>query len=178
MPLLEIRNLAVEFTNDDAGVIRVVDDVSLSIEAGQTLCLVGESGSGKSITALSIARLLPSSARAAAGRVLLNGRDVLGMSTPELQEIRGAVVSYIFQEPAASLNPVMRIGTQIKEALRLHQPERANNTEVIRLLKLVGMPAPELRARDYPFQMSGGMQQRAMIAMALAPQPPLLIADE
>jgi oligopeptide/dipeptide ABC transporter ATP-binding protein len=177
MPLLEIKNLAVEFASGDS-VIRVVDDVSLSLEAGRTLCLVGESGSGKSITALSIARLLPGSARTAAGQVLLNGRDVLRMEPAELRAIRGGVVSYVFQDPATSLNPVMRIGTQIKEALRLHQPERATDAEAIRLLKLVGMPAPELRARDYPFQMSGGMQQRAMIAMALAPEPKLLVADE
>jgi peptide/nickel transport system ATP-binding protein len=174
---VEIKNLAIEFVTD-RGPVRVVDDVSLSIEPSRTLCLVGESGSGKSVTALSVARLLPPSARCAVGHVLANGRDVLRMTQAELQTIRGGFASYVFQEPAASLNPVMRIGAQIKEALRLHQPEHATDAEVVRLLKLVGMPAPELRARDYPFQMSGGMQQRAMIAMALAPQPKLLIADE
>ena len=177
MPLLEIKNLAIEFVTDH-GAVRVVDDVSLSIEPGRTLCLVGESGSGKSVTALSIGRLLPGSARYAVGQVLLNGADALRMSPAELQAVRGGLVSYVFQEPAASLNPVMRVGTQIKEALRLHQAEVATDEEVVRLLKLVGMPEPELRAREYPFQMSGGMQQRAMIAMALAPQPKLLVADE
>ena len=122
MPLLEIRNLRLEFgTGENA--VRAVDDVSLSIEAGETVCLVGESGSGKSVTALSIARLVPSPpARYVSGEIRLDGRDVLKMSKAELRHIRGGVVSYVFQEPGASLNPVFRVGTQIKEALKLHKP--------------------------------------------------------
>ncbi len=178
MPLLEIKNLKLDFLSGEVA-LRAVDDVSLSLDAGQTLCLVGESGCGKSATALSIARLVQAPpARYAGGEVRLNGRDVLQMSKAELCEIRGGVVSYVFQEPSASLNPVFRVGNQIKEALKLHRPHAANASEVIRLLKLVGIPAPESRMKDYPFQMSGGMQQRVMIAMALASEPKLLVADE
>jgi peptide/nickel transport system ATP-binding protein/oligopeptide transport system ATP-binding protein len=156
-----------------------VDGVSLSLEAGKTLCLVGESGSGKSVTALSIARLLPAPpARYAGGEILLEGRDVLKMSSRGLREIRGGIVSYVFQEPGASLNPVFRIGAQIKESLGYHRPAAATDAEVIRLLKLVGIPAPTSRLRNYPHELSGGMQQRVMIAMALASQPKLLVADE
>ncbi len=178
MPLLEIKNLQIEFgTGRDA--VRAVDGVSITIEAGETLCLVGESGCGKSVTALSIARLVPTPpAHYVGGEILVNGRDVLRMENSQLREIRGGVVSYIFQEPGASLNPVFRVGNQIKESLQLHRPEVATDEEVIRLLKLVGIPAPESRIRDYPHQMSGGMQQRVMIAMALASHPKLLIADE
>ena len=177
-PLLELRDLQVDFRVDDAWA-RAVDGVSLTIAAGETLCLVGESGCGKSVTALSIARLLPTPpARYTGGHVLVEGRDTLVMSDKELRSVRGGTVSYIFQEPGASLNPVMRIGDQIKEALHLHRPARSNDAAVIRLLKLVGIPAPESRMRDHPHQLSGGMQQRVMIAMALATQPKLLVADE
>jgi len=178
MPLLEIKSLKLDFVTDQ-GPLRAVDDVSLSLDTGETLCLVGESGCGKSATALSIARLVPSPpARYAGGEILLNGRDVLKMSRTELCGIRGGVIGYVFQEPGASLNPVFRVGRQIKEALRLHRPQKANDAEVVRLLKLVGIPAPESRRKDYPFQMSGGMQQRVMLAMALASEPKLLVADE
>jgi peptide/nickel transport system ATP-binding protein/oligopeptide transport system ATP-binding protein len=178
MQLLEIKNLKMDFgTGADA--LRAVDGVSLTIGAGETVCLVGESGCGKSVTALSIARLVPAPpANYVGGEILLNGRDVLKMSNGELRSIRGGVVSYVFQEPGTSLNPVFRIGSQIKESLQLHKPEKANDAEVIRLLKLVGIPAPESRIKNYPFEMSGGMQQRVMIAMALASEPKLLVADE
>jgi peptide/nickel transport system ATP-binding protein/oligopeptide transport system ATP-binding protein len=159
--------------------LRAVDGVSLTIGAGETVCLVGESGCGKTVTALSIARLVPTPpANYVSGEILLNGHDVLRMSSVDLRNIRGGVVSYVFQEPGASLNPVFRIGNQIKESLKLHRPEKATNAEVIRLLKLVGIPAPESRIKNYPFEMSGGMQQRVMIAMALASEPKLLVADE
>jgi oligopeptide/dipeptide ABC transporter ATP-binding protein len=177
-PLLEIKNLKLDFVSNGTA-LRAVDDVSITIDAGETVALVGESGCGKSITALSIARLIPTPpARYADGEILLNGRDVLKMSSPDLRVIRGGTVSYVFQEPAASLNPVMRIGAQIKESLKLHRPQHATQDEVIRLLQIVGIPAPELRAKEYPFQLSGGMQQRVMIAMALASEPKLLVADE
>jgi oligopeptide/dipeptide ABC transporter ATP-binding protein len=177
-PLLEIRNLKLEFCTDEKP-LRAVDDVSFRIDEGETVCLVGESGSGKSVTALSIARLVPAPpARYVGGEILLNGEDVLKMSRKELLRIRGGVVSYIFQEPSSSLNPVFRVGSQIFEALKLHRPQSATEEEVIRLLKLVGIPAAEARRRDYPHQLSGGMQQRVMIAMALASHPRLLVADE
>ena len=178
MALLEIRNLQLEF-GSGAGALRALDGVSLRLEAGETLCLVGESGSGKSVTALSVARLVPSPpARYGGGEVLLEGRDVLKMSAKELRAIRGGVVSYVFQEPGASLNPVLRIGSQIEESLQLHRPDAATGEEVVRLLKLVGIPAPETRASSYPHELSGGMQQRVMIAMAIASRPKLLVADE
>jgi peptide/nickel transport system ATP-binding protein len=178
MPLLEIKDLKLDFVSG-AGAVRAVDGVSLTVEAGETVCLVGESGCGKSVTALSIARLVPAPpARYAGGEILLNGRDVLKLSNAGLRKIRGGVVGYVFQEPSASLNPVLRVGRQIKEVLQLHRPDQATDDEVLRLLNLVRIPAPESRLRDYPFQMSGGMQQRVMIAMALASEPKLLVADE
>jgi oligopeptide/dipeptide ABC transporter ATP-binding protein len=178
MPLVEIDDLTLDFTSN-GGFVRALDGVSFQIEPGETVCLVGESGSGKSISALSIARLVPSPpARYVGGRILLQGQDVLKMHKKELRSVRGGVVSYIFQEPGASLNPVLRVGDQILEMLQLHRREAATRDEVIRLLNLVGIPAPESRIRDYPHQMSGGMQQRIMIAMAIAAQPKLLVADE
>jgi peptide/nickel transport system ATP-binding protein/oligopeptide transport system ATP-binding protein len=178
MPLLEIQDLTLDFISGSTRV-RAVDGVGLQVEAGSIVGLVGESGCGKSVTALSIARLVPSPpAHYVGGRILLEGRDVLAMSRAELNRIRGGAVSYVFQDPGASLNPVFRVATQIKEMLKLHRSEKANDAEVLRLLKLVGLSAPESRMKDYPFELSGGMQQRVMIAMALASQPRLLIADE
>lgn len=178
MALLEIKNLRLDFVSEGLA-LRALDEVSLSLEPGETLCLVGESGSGKSITALSIARLLPSPpARYAGGEILLEGRDTLKMSAAELRTVRGGVVSYVFQEPGASLNPVQRVGAQIKESLKLHRSQDATDAEVVRLMKSVGLPDPESRRRNYPFELSGGMQQRVMLAMALASQPKLLVADE
>ena len=137
MPLLEINNLQLQF-GSGAAAARVVDGVSLRLDAGRTLCLVGESGSGKSVTALSIGRLVPTPpAQYVGGEVLVEGADVLKMSPRELRKIRGGVVSYIFQEPGASLNPVFRVGTQIREALKYHRPNLATDAEVLRLLKLV-----------------------------------------
>jgi oligopeptide/dipeptide ABC transporter ATP-binding protein len=177
-PLLDIRNLQIEFRSDGQAV-RAVDGVSFSIGRGETLGLVGESGSGKSVTALSIGRLLRTPpAFYPGGEIWLEGRDVLQASQRELRALRGRGVSYIFQEPGVSLNPVFRIGAQIKESLRLHRPAAATDAEVARLLQWVGLPAPEARARCYPHEMSGGMQQRVMIAMALAAEPRLLVADE
>jgi oligopeptide/dipeptide ABC transporter ATP-binding protein len=178
MTLLEIKNLKMDF-GKNADAMRAIDDVSFTIGTGETVCLVGESGCGKTVTALSIGRLVPTPpANYVGGEIRLDGRDVLNLSRSELSEIRGGVVSYVFQEPGASLNPVFRIGNQIKESLKLHRPKKATNEEVIRLLKLVGIPAPESRIRNYPFELSGGMQQRVMIAMALASEPKLLVADE
>ena|SRR5438105_2812908 len=152
MMLLEIKNLKLEF-GSGPGALRAIDELSLTVEAGETVCLVGESGCGKSVTALSIARLVPTPpARYTGGQILLNGRDVLTMDKRALRKIRGAVVSYIFQEPSASLNPVFRVGNQIRESLKIHRPEAATDAEVIRLLKLVGIPAAERRFRDYPHQ--------------------------
>ena len=178
MALLEIRDLKLDFVSGTHAV-RALDGVSLAVNEGETVCLVGESGSGKTVTAMSVGRLLASPpAQYTGGEILIEGHDVLRMGKRELRTIRGRVVNYVFQEPGASLNPVFRVGQQIMESLKLHQPEHATEAEVIRLLTMVGIPAPELRARSYPHQMSGGMQQRIMIAMAIASRPKLLIADE
>jgi peptide/nickel transport system ATP-binding protein len=177
-PLLEIRDLHLEFTSP-GGSVRVLEGVSLVLEKGSTLCLVGESGCGKSVTGLSLAKLIPSPpARYVSGQILLEGQDILKLRPRELRQIRGRVVGYVFQEPAVSLNPAITVGKQIMESLELHQPQRANRTEVIRLLTWVGIPSPEIRINDYPHQLSGGLQQRVMIAMAIAPEPRLLVADE
>lgn len=175
-PLLQIEHLSLGFQTDD-GLLRAVEDVSLEINTGEILCLVGESGCGKSITAQSIARLIPS-ILPLGGRILLEGRDTLQLSPKELRQIRGKIVSYIFQDPGLALNPTMTIGKQILETLALHQPDRANRATCIQALTKVGIPSPELRVDEYPHQLSGGMKQRAMIAMALASNPKLLVADE
>lgn len=178
-PLLEVKNLAIQFATE-RGLVEAVKGISFDVQAGETLAIVGESGSGKSVTALSFTRLLPEPpARYVAGEILLKGRDVLKMSPRELRQIRGSSIAYIFQEPSTSLNPVFTIRNQIAEAIRLHRPEVKNiDEEIIKWLSIVGIVAPEKRMWDYPHQLSGGMQQRAMIAMALSCQPDLLVADE
>ncbi len=179
-PALRIQGLKTYFYTD-AGVARAVDDVSLDIPAGKTLALVGESGCGKSVTALSILRLVPRPpGRIVGGKVMLDGQDLLGISERAMRSIRGNRISMIFQEPMTSLNPVFRVGRQIAAILTLHRGlSRADaRAAAIDLLDKVGIPSPEQRVDDYPHQMSGGMRQRAMIAMALACDPELLIADE
>lgn len=176
--LLRVEDLRVSFFTDE-GEVRAVDGVSFEIRRGETLALVGESGCGKSVTALALTRLVPTPpGQYRSGRVLLEGEDVLPMSKQRLRDIRGAKISYIFQEPATSLNPVFRVGFQIKEALQLHRPQQATDAEVVRLLEMVGIADAAQRARAYPHQLSGGQQQRVMIAMALACHPALLVADE
>ena len=177
-PLLDVRNLQISFFTDD-GEVRAVDGVTFSIKKGETLALVGESGCGKSVTALALAKLVATPPGVyKGGEILLDGEDVLKMPKDRLRKIRGAKIAYIFQEPATSLNPVFRIGTQIREVLQIHRPEAATEDEIVRLLKLVRIPDPARRMRDYPHQLSGGMQQRVMIAMGLACNPALLVADE
>ena len=179
-PLLEIRDLQTHFFTDD-GVVRAVDGVSLTIEPGKTLAVVGESGSGKSVTALSVLRLVASPpGRIVGGSIRFRGRDLLSLSEPEMRAVRGRDISMIFQEPMTSLNPVYTCGQQIMEVLELHlKADRASaRAASIEMLKKVGIPSPEQRVDEYPHQMSGGMRQRVMIAMALACRPALLIADE
>jgi peptide/nickel transport system ATP-binding protein len=179
-PLLEVRDLKTHFFTRD-GVVRAVDGVSFSIQPGETLALVGESGCGKSVTSLSIMRLIASPpGRTVAGSIRFNGRDLLALTEREMRDVRGNEISMIFQEPMTSLNPVLTIGRQISEALVLHRGlARADAMErAIEMLRLVNIPEPARRASEYPHQMSGGMRQRVMIAMALACDPKLLIADE
>ena len=178
--LLELRDLVTVFDTAD-GVARAVDGVSFSIDRGETLGVVGESGCGKSVTALSILRLVPEPpGRIESGSVLFQGVDLLHMSEPELRAIRGNEIAMIFQEPMTSLNPVFTVGFQVAEALRLHRGlgKREAESEAVRMLELVEIPDAESRARDFPHQLSGGMRQRVMIALALSCTPSLLIADE
>ena len=178
--LLEIRHLKVLF-NSDRGLAVAVNDVNLNLNRGQTLGVVGESGCGKSVTALSIMRLIVSPpGMIAEGEILFEGRDLLRLSSAEMRSVRGNDISMVFQEPMTSLNPVFRVGDQISEVYRTHRKMgKAQAFEAaIEMLRLVGIPSPDNRARDYPHQMSGGMRQRVMIAMALACDPKLMIADE
>lgn len=176
--LLEVDDLRVVF-DASGSPARAVDGVSFTIRPGETVALVGESGCGKSVTALALARLVPSPPGViTGGRILFENRDVFQMSDAELRRLRGARIAYVFQEPGASLNPVFHVGWQIAEVLRLHQPGTQVRDEVVRLLKLVGLSAPERQVEAYPHELSGGMQQRVMIAMALACRPALLVADE
>ncbi|MFA7004285.1 MAG: ABC transporter ATP-binding protein, partial [Verrucomicrobiia bacterium] len=177
--LLSVRNLRISFFTDE-GEVRAVDGISFSMKAGETLAVVGESGSGKSVTAMALTRLVPAPpARYVGGEIIFKGHDTLKMSGEELRKVRGAQISYIFQEPSTSLNPVFTIRSQVAEALELHRRDIGIvDAEVERLLALVGIRDARLRMSDYPHQLSGGMQQRVMIAMALACNPSLLVADE
>ena len=179
-PLLDVQNLTIELTTRD-GVAPVIDDLSFSLNAGETLSFVGESGCGKSMTALALMGLLPANVgRIASGHILFEGEDLAQASDARLRKIRGNDISMIFQEPMTSLNPVLTIGEQVAEVLRAHQglSRKAAWEQAIALLDAVRIPNPKGRAGDYPFQMSGGQRQRAMIAMALACAPKILIADE
>ncbi|HET9358560.1 MAG TPA: ABC transporter ATP-binding protein [Vicinamibacterales bacterium] len=177
-PLLDIQRLTVRFEKPGS-VVTAVDEVSLTIDAGETLGLVGESGSGKSVTALAILRLLQPPGRITSGRIVFEGRDLLRLSEPEMRAVRGARISLIFQEPATALNPTMSVGAQIAEALTVHGAGRAEaRRQAIELLAAVRIPDAERRARDYPHQLSGGMRQRVMIAIAIACRPALVVADE
>ncbi len=180
VPLLDVKGLSVEFQTRQ-GVARVLESVGFALRRGETLGLVGESGCGKSMTALAIMRLIPNPpGRITAGRVLLEGEDLLELDDAEMRRVRGNRVSMIFQEPMTSLNPVFTVGEQIAEAVRLHQrlDRRAAHQRAIEMLESVGIPAPQRRVDEYPHQFSGGMRQRVMIAMALACGPALLVADE
>lgn len=180
-PLLQVEQLAVSF-NTEAGVFRVVDDVSFSLPAGKTLGLVGESGCGKSVTALSLLGLLPKPAgQIAAGRALFQGQDLLTLTAQQRYQVRGNKIAMIFQEPMTALNPVHTVGRQLMEVYRLHRPElskREQEAAAMAMLQQVGIPEAKARLKAYPHQLSGGMRQRVMIAMALACEPDLLICDE
>ena len=178
-PLLTVERLTTVF-DTASGPVRAVDDVSFEIRAGETLGIVGESGSGKSVTALSLMRLVQSPGRIAGGAIRFKGRDLLALDERELQRVRGAEISLIFQEPMTALNPVFRVGDQIAETLLVHGrvTRREARARAIELLRAVRMTNPESRVDDYPHQLSGGMRQRVLIAMALACQPSLVIADE
>jgi len=178
-PLLEVRNLSVRFRTRD-GVVQAVSDLSFTLKRGETLGIVGESGSGKSVTSLAIMGLLNRNFADVTGEILFEGTDLLKLSPNELRKIRGRDVSMIFQDPFACLHPMYRVGSQIAEAVRAHEnvSKAKANARAVEMLGKVGIPNPEVRARDYPHQFSGGMRQRAMIAMALVHNPAVLIADE
>ncbi|WP_454285890.1 ABC transporter ATP-binding protein [Rhizobium arsenicireducens] len=179
MALLEIENLTVEFEMA-SGWFRAVDGVSLSVEAGEVLAIVGESGSGKSVSMLAVMGLLPWTAKITADKMLFQGRDIQGIAPAERRKLIGKDIAMIFQEPVASLNPCFTVGFQIEEVLRIHMGlgRRARRERAIELFKLVGLPDPAERLHHFPHQMSGGQCQRVMIAMAIACNPKLLIADE
>jgi oligopeptide/dipeptide ABC transporter ATP-binding protein len=178
--LLQIEDLQTHF-HTEAGVVRAVDGVRLSVHKGETLGIVGESGCGKSVTALSILRLIPDPpGKIVGGRIMLSGRDLLTLREDDMRRVRGAQISMIFQEPMTSLNPVFTVGDQIAEGIRLHQglSKRESWNKAIEMVRVVRIPDAERRVKEYPHQMSGGMRQRIMIAMALSCNPQLLIADE
>ena len=176
---LRVEQLKTHFFTSD-GAVKAVDGVSFDVHTGRTLGIVGESGSGKSVTSLSIMRLLPRNGRTVHGRVLVEGRDILKIPEDQMREIRGDDISMIFQEPMTSLNPVFSCGRQVAEAIKQHREvsDKEANDRVVELFKLVGIPAAERRVKDYPHELSGGMRQRVMIAMALSCDPKVLIADE
>lgn len=179
-PLLSIQHLVTEFDTDE-GRVRAVDDLSFDVKPGETIGIVGESGCGKSVTALSIMRLLPQPmGQIASGKVIFQGQDLTKLSLPEMQKIRGARIGMVFQEPMTALNPVHTIGRQITEVLLLHQNIRKDAAirAGVEILDKVGIPSPDIRMTEYPHQLSGGMRQRVVIAIALACKPALLIADE
>ena len=180
-PVLSIRNLAVEFTTDD-GIVHAVDGITYDVFPGETLGIVGESGSGKSVSTLSILGLIPQPpGRIAGGEAIFKGRDLLKLSKRELRKVRGDEVAMVFQDPMTSLNPVLKVGFQLGEAIKTHYPKEHDDVvkeRVIELLRIVGVPNPDTRYDQYPHEFSGGMRQRAMIAMAIANSPSLLIADE
>lgn len=179
-PILKINHLKVHFDTDD-GLVKAVDGVDLEMMKGSTLALVGESGCGKSVTCMSILRLIPSPpGRIAGGQIIYKGKNLLELPEKEMETVRGNDISMIFQEPMTSLNPVFTIGDQIKEAIMLHQKKTSVEAEelTVRILDKVGIPSPEIRINDYTHQMSGGMKQRVMIAMALSCNPEILLADE
>jgi peptide/nickel transport system ATP-binding protein len=179
MALLEVANLRTHFRTPD-GVNRAVDGVSFHVHEGETLAMVGESGCGKSVTAMSILRLIPEPPGKIAGSVRLQGKELLTCSDREMRKIRGNAISMVFQEPMTSLNPVLSVGRQLGETLRLHEglDKKAAEARAVEMLAIVGIPDPHRRVREYPHQLSGGTRQRVMIAMALACNPKLLIADE
>jgi len=179
-PVLEVRDLRTEFRTG-AGVVRAVDGVSYSVDPGETVAVVGESGSGKSVGALSILRLIPDPpGRIVGGEVLFGGRDLMKLSDAEMREVRGGEIGMVFQEPMTSLNPVLTIGRQITEMIEQHRGSKRSAAEkrAVELLDLVGIADPRRRLKQYPHQLSGGMRQRVMIAIALSCEPKLIIADE
>jgi oligopeptide/dipeptide ABC transporter ATP-binding protein len=177
-PILQVRNLRTQFTTE-AGIVRAVDDVSFDLYPGETLGIVGESGSGKSVTALSILRLVPEPGKIVGGQILFKNDDLMTMSDEDVREIRGRDLAMIFQDPQSSLNPVLRVGFQIDEAMIAHGKDRGEaKLRTIELLNRVRIPAASTRVKDFPHQLSGGMRQRAMIAMGLSNAPQILIADE
>ncbi len=178
--MLEVKNLKTQFVTEQ-GPILAVDDVSFSVKAGQVLGIVGESGCGKSVSALSIMRLVQNPGSIVGGEILFKDKNILALSEKEMRELRGNQISMIFQEPMTSLNPVFTCGEQVEEVIRLHQPQlskQESKDRALEMLKMVGIPAAERRFYEYPHQLSGGMRQRVMIAMAMSCHPELLLADE